>query len=75
MTKALRVSLLVLLLAGTARAGWMPNGSPQPPPPPPQEEQQTSANESTTEDDAPDESAASLTEITLNLLLGVLTLP
>lgn len=75
MTKALRVSLLVLLLTGTARAGWMPNGSPQPPQPPTQEEQQTTTDESTTEGDTPDEAEVSLTEITLSLLLGVLTLP
>ena len=32
MGKAIRASLLILLLACSARAGYMPNGSPEPPP-------------------------------------------
>jgi hypothetical protein len=35
MFKVIRASLLVLLLACSAQAGEMQNGSPQPPPPPP----------------------------------------
>jgi hypothetical protein len=33
MSKAIRASVLVLLLTSSAQAGWMPNGSPEPPPP------------------------------------------
>ena len=34
MLKAIRVSTLILLLACSAQAGYMQNGSPEPPPPP-----------------------------------------
>jgi hypothetical protein len=34
MGKAIRASLLVLLLACSAQAGYMPNDTPAPPPPP-----------------------------------------
>ena len=33
MLKAIRVSTLILLLACSAQAGYMQNGSPEPPPP------------------------------------------
>jgi hypothetical protein len=33
MSKSIRASVLILLLACSARADWMPNGSPAPPPP------------------------------------------
>ncbi len=39
MSKAIRVSALVLLLACSARAGWMPNGTPEPPPSAPAEQE------------------------------------
>jgi hypothetical protein len=58
MSKALRASALVLLLACSARAGWMPYGTPEPPPPPPppsivQEEQiETADNQDATLDGA-----------------------
>lgn len=68
MAKALRASLLVLLLAGSAQAGWMQNGSPVPPP-------QTNEVEQTAEGDTLDEAEGSLAGFALNLLLGVLTLP
>jgi hypothetical protein len=35
MRKAIRASVLVLLLTAPAQAGWMQNGSPEPPPPQP----------------------------------------
>lgn len=35
MRKAVRVSVLILALACSARAGYMPNGTAEPPPPPP----------------------------------------
>lgn len=34
MVKAAQASVLILLLACSAQAGWMGNGSPTPPPPP-----------------------------------------
>ena len=33
MVKVIRASALILLLACSAQAGWMGNGSPEPPPP------------------------------------------
>ena len=33
MVKVIRASALILLLACSAQAGWMANGSPEPPPP------------------------------------------
>jgi hypothetical protein len=33
MSKAIRTAVLVLLLASSAQAGYIPNGSPTPPPP------------------------------------------
>ena len=36
MLKTIRVSTLILLLACSAQAGYMQNGSPAPPPPPSQ---------------------------------------
>ncbi|HZI19389.1 MAG TPA: hypothetical protein VEY09_12415 [Pyrinomonadaceae bacterium] len=43
MSRAIRASVLVLLLVSSAHAGWMGNGATQPPPPPSdtQEEQAT----------------------------------
>ena len=35
MGKAIRASLLILTLACSAQAGYMPNGTPEPPPPQP----------------------------------------
>lgn len=34
MGRAIRASVLILLLTCTAQAGYMQNGTPQPPPPP-----------------------------------------
>ncbi len=59
MSKALRASVLVVLLACSARAGWMQNGSPEPPPAAP-----SAAQEDTKEITDGD----SLTEIVLSLL-------
>ena len=47
MGKAIRVCALVLLLACTARAGWMPNGTPEPPPPSAPQEQETEGQSDT----------------------------
>lgn len=64
MSKALRASVLLLLLVCPARAGWMPYGSPEPPPPAP------SAVQGATQENAGD-SPSSLTDIVLGLLSGV----
>jgi hypothetical protein len=61
MRKTLGVSLLVLLLTGSARAGIMPNLEPAPPPPP-----ANAAQEPTTEGEIPND--ATLTQIALDLL-------
>lgn len=47
MGKAIRASLLVLLLACSAQAGYMPNGTPEPPPPE-KTAQESNTNEDTT---------------------------
>jgi len=72
MRKTLGVSLLVLLLAGSASADIMPNGSPQPPP------QQPSASvtqEPTTNGYIPNDVANGMTQIALNLLAILPSLP
>jgi hypothetical protein len=63
MGKAIRASVLVLLLTCSARAGWIQNESPAPPPQPANavQEQMTDGDISTT-------SAVSLTQIALDLL-------
>jgi len=64
MGKAIRASALILLLACSAQAGWMPNDKPAPPPP-----QSTSAPEEPTANGwMGNEAAASLTQLTLDLL-------
>lgn len=68
MSKALRASVLVLLLVCPARAGWMPNGSPEPPPAAPSTLQQETAGNA---NDAQGGSANSLTDIVLGLLSSV----
>jgi hypothetical protein len=61
MGKAICASVLVLLMACTARADWMQNGSPAPPPANAVQEQTTDGDISTT-------SANGLTQIALDLL-------
>jgi hypothetical protein len=68
MRKSLGVCLLVLLLTGSASAGIMPNGSPEPPPPPPPA---STAQETTDAEQAgiiPSDVAESLTQTALDLL-------
>ena len=62
MGKAIRASVLVLLLTCSARADWMPNGSPAPPP------SANAVQEQTTDGDISTMSAGSLTQIALDLL-------
>jgi hypothetical protein len=73
MGKAIRASVVVLLLACSARAGYMPNGSPEPPPqagwmgndspaPP------SASREPTTDGEMSTTSAGSLTQVALDLL-------
>jgi hypothetical protein len=62
MGKAMRASVLVLLLACSVRADWMQNGSPAPPPSANAVQEQTTDGEITTM------SAGSLTQIALDLL-------
>jgi ABC-type molybdate transport system substrate-binding protein len=64
MGKAIRASVLILLLTCTARAGWMGNESPTPPPPQPT----SVAQEQTTDGEITTMSAGSLTQIALDLL-------
>ncbi len=68
MRKAIRASALIILLACTADAGWMPNGSPEPEPTPPPVQEQT------TDGDIPHDQAEALTEVVLTVLSGVLPL-
>lgn len=72
MGKTIRASVLILLLACSAQAGWMPNGSPAPPPPPqpatavqePTDAPQEPVTQATTEDGT----QGALTQIALDLL-------
>ena len=67
MTKAFRASLLVLLLACTARADWMQNGSPAPPP-----SQPTSASQDPALDGImPNGPEDSLTQTVLDLIAAL----
>jgi len=62
MGKAIRASVLVLLLACSTQAGWMGNGSPEPPPP-----SQPAGGEMTTGEISND-ITDTLTQVTLDLL-------
>jgi hypothetical protein len=67
MGKTIRASVLVLLLACSARADWMPNGSPAPP------QQVTAAQEQTTGGEIstgkmPDDATGSWMQTALDLL-------
>ena len=64
MGKAFKASALILLLACSAQAGWMPNDTPTPPP----SESTSTSEESTADGWMGNEAAESLTQITLDLL-------
>ncbi len=76
MGKAIRASALILLLACSAQAGWMGNGSPEPPPSqpavmsnePPAPQPTGAVDEPTSDGETGDGAAASLTEAALDLL-------
>jgi hypothetical protein len=70
MVKTIRASVLILLLACSAQAGYMGNGSPEPPPPPATAVQQTT----TTNGEMPNDAASSLTGVALTVLNTVLAL-
>jgi hypothetical protein len=63
MGKAIRASVLVLLLTCSVRAGWIQNGSPTPPPQP-----ANAVQEPTADGWIQNETADSLTQIALDLL-------
>jgi hypothetical protein len=64
MGKAIRASVLVLLLTCSARAGWIQNDSPAPPPPP-----ADAVKEQNTDGEIQNDAADSLTQIALDLLV------
>jgi hypothetical protein len=66
MRKTLGVSLLVLLLTGSASAGIMPNGSPAPPPEP-----TSAAQDPALDGIMPNDSEDSLTQTVLDLLAAL----
>lgn len=72
MGKAIRASVLVLLLACSAQAGWIQNPAPAPPPPSPQtsfaQEPTDAVQEPTTGGETSTGVADSLTQIALDLL-------
>ena len=80
MCKALRASMLVLLLSCTAQAGWMQGGSPEPPPPPPPSselvlrESPDGIQEAPADGDTLDGTTGVFIEAALNVLSGVLSL-
>jgi hypothetical protein len=78
MLKLVRISALVLLLACSARAGEVQNGSPQPPPPSsPSSTSNTAQDESAptgAEEDVPSDTADPLTEAAWSVFNSVLAL-
>jgi hypothetical protein len=70
MRKALSVSALILALACFAHAGNMQNDSPQPPP-----QSATAVQAPTTDDEMQNGVADSLTQIALNVLAVLPSLP
>lgn len=76
MSKVIRASALVLLLACSAQAGWIQNDSPAPPPPPANaiQEPATATQEPVTGSDIDDKMEASLTDAALSFLDNVLAL-
>ena len=77
MSKAIRASVLLLLLASSAQAGWMGNDSPAPPPPQPapavQEspmdgQMDTGATAPTADGDIQNDVAITFMQVALNLL-------
>ena len=73
MLKTIRVSALILLLACSAQAGYMQNGSPEPPPPPSQsasavQEPTDVTNEPTTNGYIQNDAPSGLTQIALEML-------
>jgi len=70
MSKAIRASVLMLLLTSSARAGWMGNDAKQPEPPPPSVIQE----EQTADGIMPNGEPNSLTETVLTVIESVLAL-
>jgi hypothetical protein len=66
MGKAIRVSLLLLLLTCPARAGWIQNGTPDPTPP-----QSSTAQEPCSGGDTQTDVPDALTQIALDLLAAL----
>jgi hypothetical protein len=73
MVKAIRVPVLILLLAGSTQAGYMPNGSAQPTPTPTPEPTYFIEEESAKEEPTND-MAESLAEAALSVLNTMLAL-
>ena len=67
MGKAIRASVLVLVLCSIAHAGYIPNDAPTPPPPPAQPITSTEL-QTTTEDKTQDFTSGTVTQIALDLL-------
>jgi hypothetical protein len=65
MSKAIRASVLILLLSCSAQAGYIPNETPVPPP----SQSTVAAQETTTDGYIPNEAADSLTQLALDLLV------
>ena len=70
MGKAIRVSVLILLLACSAQAGYIPNDTPAPPPPPQTNimQEPTDTDQEPTGGVTPNDVADSLTQTALELL-------
>jgi hypothetical protein len=67
MGKAIRASALILLMACSAQAGYMGNGSPEPPPPPPSN---AVVEEETADGDIQNGIIDIFLDVALNLLTG-----
>jgi hypothetical protein len=75
MLKLVRISALVLLLACSARAGEVQNGSPEPPPPSsPSSTTQDEPAPTGAEEDVPNDTGDTLNEAALSVFNSVLAL-
>jgi hypothetical protein len=74
MVKAIRASVLILLLACSAQAGYMPSGSEEPPPPPPPATALVEEEEMAEDSGTTSAMADTLTEVALSVLNNALAL-
>lgn len=73
MGKAIRTAALVFLLAGSAQAGYIPNGNPTPPPQSPSTVAEPVTQPEPTDDSVETPVADTLVELALTVLVSALS--